>query len=485
MAGIQSFDAIGRVKPKAARDSRPEQVPARLRACRLLFGFSILASLLPLGAVNWVAYDFSNAIVALAGLAAMTFASHSKRLLALERAAWFLAVAFMLWVLVQATPFAGGFLGHPIWRAAADLLGPLPATASLDPGASFYALPSVVSPFLAFIASLRLFGEDRAAWRLVGALGVCGGAVALYGLGQYLFFPGAGLVYADVARPGALTAVLVNRNNAATLLGVAALLQFAPIFREIAQLRSTRSHRTLDPFLFVRRQPAAIAQIMLLAVTLTALLLTASRAGVGSTIVGFLVMVVLLGLSTASRRGQRPSAMVGTRLARVVTGAAAVLLVAAVFSGRAWLRVEAGGMEDARFCILPGLLAAVRDNGIFGTGLGSFQQVFQAYRDPSCGLGFVWDHAHDLYLEGVLTLGIPFIAGCLFLIVRLCTCWWRGLRQRRRARAAPAAGAAITVLVALHSVVDFSLQIPGVALFVAAALGGCAVISEGRDDGIR
>ena len=293
-------------------------------------------------------------------------------------------------------------------------LGPIPGTASLDPGASFYALPALVSPFLTFIACLRLFGDDRSAWQLIGWLGVGGGIVAGYGLIQFLVFPDSGLLYADLARAGALTATLVNRNNTATLLGVAALLLFASLFRDTGRLRTVRPAEGFDAIQFVVRQPTVMAWLALLLITLTALLLTMSRAGVASTIAGFLVMVALLGAFSVPRGGQRATTVVGGRLTYVTIGIASVLLVAAVFAGRVWLRIAAGGLDDAQFCILPGVLDAIRDNGIFGTGLATFQQIFQAYRDPGCGLGFVWDHAHDLYLEGMATLGIPFAAGCLF-----------------------------------------------------------------------
>ena len=121
---------------------------------------------------------------------------------------------------------------------------------------------------------------------LIGWLGVGGEIVAGYGLIQFLVFPDSGLLYADLARAGALTATLVNRNNTATLLGVAALLLFASLFRDAGRLRTVRPAEGFDAIQFVVRQPTVMAWLALLLITLTALLLTMSRAGVASTIAG-------------------------------------------------------------------------------------------------------------------------------------------------------------------------------------------------------
>ena len=46
--------------------------------------------------------------------------------------------------------------------------------------------------------------------------------------------------------------------------------------------------------------------------------------------------------------------------------------------------------------------------------------------------------------------------------------------------AALVAGLAALVLVTLHSIVDFSLQIPGVAVYVAAAIAAAVAVALGR-----
>ncbi|MFP6563251.1 MAG: hypothetical protein VCC68_02065, partial [Myxococcota bacterium] len=87
----------------------------------------------------------------------------------------------------------------------------------------------------------------------------------------------------------------------------------------------------------------------------------------------------------------------------------------------------------------------------------------------------VWRRAHSTYLENALELGIP-AAVALFASIGTCAGYcWLGIGRRRRDRIYPAIAVAATALVAAHSTVDFSLQIPAVAVSYAFLLGlGCA-----------
>ena len=82
-----------------------------------------------------------------------------------------------------------------------------------------------------------------------------------------------------------------------------------------------------------------------------------------------------------------------------------------------------------------------------------------------------FDKTHNTYLENIFELGWP-VAGILFLCVTwlLLVCW-RGVRYRRRDWVYPATGVAATVLVGVHSLFDFSLQMPGTAITYACILG--------------
>jgi O-antigen ligase len=110
----------------------------------------------------------------------------------------------------------------------------------------------------------------------------------------------------------------------------------------------------------------------------------------------------------------------------------------------------------------------------FGSGAGSFVEVFQI-DEPNRLLGLSYaNHAHNDWLELMMTMGLP---GLLLLLVSL----WAFARATRAAfraplgegRRAPFArlGAVILLIFALGSIGDYPLRTPSLAcLFVVAVL---------------
>jgi O-antigen ligase len=105
-----------------------------------------------------------------------------------------------------------------------------------------------------------------------------------------------------------------------------------------------------------------------------------------------------------------------------------------------------------------------------GHGYGTYEQTFRLYQDRSAGL-FLVDKAHNTYLEHAAELGVPatvlLYLGPLILFL-FCL---RGVFMRRRGKIFPLLAVSATVLVAVHALVDFSLQIPAIAVTYAAILG--------------
>jgi hypothetical protein len=163
---------------------------------------------------------------------------------------------------------------------------------------------------------------------------------------------------------------------------------------------------------------------------------------------------------------------------------AAVLVIAglfALFAGRSAHRLQELGSDDGRWCAFAATFAAIKDNWIFGAGLGAFQDVFPVYRDADCaGVFGVWERAHDVFLEGWLALGVAFPAALTIGYATLTAAFVRGLNIRRRLRFVPVMGLSALILASLHAIVDFSLQIPGLAVYFAAIMAAAAIVSLGR-----
>jgi hypothetical protein len=77
-------------------------------------------------------------------------------------------------------------------------------------------------------------------------------------------------------------------------------------------------------------------------------------------------------------------------------------------------------------------------------------------------------------------MGLPFAVVVSFVFIYLVSVFTVGYHARQRFRIIPLIGMGILLLTILHSMVDFSLQIPGVAAYVAAALGAAVAISLTR-----
>jgi O-antigen ligase len=101
--------------------------------------------------------------------------------------------------------------------------------------------------------------------------------------------------------------------------------------------------------------------------------------------------------------------------------------------------------------------------------MGSFESLYSVFQPTSLYLSF--DKAHNTYLENALDLGIPISLAIVLAVAAPALRCLRGLRERSRDAHFCAAAVGATVLIALHSTVDFGIQIPAVAVAFSAILG--------------
>jgi O-antigen ligase len=93
------------------------------------------------------------------------------------------------------------------------------------------------------------------------------------------------------------------------------------------------------------------------------------------------------------------------------------------------------------------------------------------YRDRTIDVSAYWDKAHNSYLEVFQGLGMIFglmLIGTLGFFFLSCAI---GSLRRRRDATPPLVASAACVLVGVHALVDFSLQMQGVTLTFMALLG--------------
>lgn len=393
-----------------------------------------------------------------------------------------LLAALLAYTLLQTTPIADGWINN-LWKPVDNLIGPARNSISSAPGMTLDALPKLALPFLVFLTALSLFQGDADAFMLWSALAYFGAAYAIFAIFQDLFFPEQLFLAQKRYYVGFLTGTFVNRNTTGTFFGIAFMLNSGLVFHSLRKIRANNFVRqivSLDLHWRDKNVRLLFHALLCLAVAV-ALFLTQSRGAVGASFVAIVLGTVVMAMRPLTNDPPVERASKFRTFARIVGVLLVVLGLFALFAGQSIHRMEEQGSEDARWCAFASTIAAIKDHPIFGAGLSTFQDVFPSYRSVECaGIGGIWDHAHDLFLEGYLGMGIGFAIATVFTYALLVGACIQGLRSRHRYRFVPAMGLATLVLVSLHSIVDFSLQIPGVAVYSAAVLASTVTISLGR-----
>jgi O-antigen ligase len=210
-----------------------------------------------------------------------------------------------------------------------------------------------------------------------------------------------------------------------------------------------------------RTGAAMLAGIFILCV---GLLGTGSRGGSISTLFALFVFAVLTGQSRSSGKEQRLTILV------------AGLVLLAVFIGFSDELVghvrESGISDQSRLKVWRAILDSIGAAPFLGYGYGTFADVFPVFRtDVIVPFTDRWAMAHNTYLEVLQGLGLVFGAMLILSVGSLLLICLRGATTRRRDAMVPRAAVSVGMLVGLHSLVDFSLQIQAITLTFMAILG--------------
>ena len=385
-----------------------------------------------------------------------------------------------LWAVIQWAPWTPASWHHPLWAEASRVLGQdLAGRISVNPERTLTALVRLVCYGGVFWLSLQLCRDFERARRGLRLIVYSGALYALYGL-FVQFSSSDKILWMDKwAYPGVVTSTFVNRNSYASFAGLGLVCAFALFLNEVRGASGTNASARMKIRSSVEQLlgPAAPLCVAMLVIA-TALLLTESRAGTSSTLLGLLVLVgaAFTGRTIRARQAAVPALL-------LLMAGVAVFSMSGENLAERLARTEAGELtgrnRGAAYTIV---IRAIGDAPLLGTGYGSFRDVFPIYRDASIEGSGSWDKAHNTYLENALELGIPAAAALCGAVLGCARRCWLGIRQRRRNRIYPAVGVATTALVAAHSAVDFSLQIPAVSVTYAFILGiACAQSFPTRD----
>ena len=449
-----------------------------------LFVLLLMVAPVPLGANrDWAWSPIVVAIGALAALAAMVSGSRGgfdvapqerKPLVCLLAAfGVFLAIA-----LLQMSPLAPLAGSARYYQRARELLGaahaPVPSIAIDE---SYYVLLRCLACGLVFLTARSIFrGQAQARFLLVGLI-VSAVMVAAYGFymqvtthGCYVF----GLLkkegeYKPLFDRCLMSGTFVGPNNFACYLGMGVVAALALLFGDPAgeghRHRHHRRHRLHE---FDHEEESGrrwltgtnLGLVAAAVVCMGGALISGSRAAFGSTIAGAVILGLLL------IRGRADS---GKALRRMVAGGVlAGLIIGAIAGGSLLRKFSVSEQNYNRVLIWKVSLDAVAHSPWLGWGLGSYTDVWPLFQRPE--LTQPNDKAHSTPIHVLVEMGVP--GGIVAMLLALIP-WLACLRGalRRHDRWLPAAAFAVVTVPVLHSLLDFSLQIPAIAFMTCALLG--------------
>lgn len=425
---------------------------------------------LPFGSVSIVAICI---LLIVASVAVALFATGAEKLPAGGAVAAGALVVFAAYActlyLQTISRDAADPLAHPIWREAGQILGQkLAATSSIAHEQPFYAVGLPLLSILMFLGGYFCGADDDHARRLLSATGWICGCYAVFAIMHFAVAPTMVLWQEKIAYLTSLTGPFTNRNAAGVYFGTGAVVWLVLAIQSITDGRSERENsrrsRRRRRRSLKSRLRLAILPISFFAACTIALLLSGSRAATACVLAGLCVIFSIALRQTLSDRNRR--------LLLILGGAIVIFVLYQVAGGSVGERLQSDGTEGGgRSLAYWAIVRMIEDFPALGTGLGTFQWSFTAYRTAQISAWGIWDKAHNIPLEiaaeGGLPLAIVVIAAWLVIMALL------GWSIVRAARPLPLVIAAFSaaLIALLHSLVDFSLQIPAYSVTIAALAG--------------
>jgi O-antigen ligase len=356
---------------------------------------------------------------------------------------------------------------HPIWSEVSGITGQkLTPSASIAHNQPAYALGAPFAAILALVSGI-VVGCDRVrARQALWTMAWSGAAYATYGIFSFVVFPGKILWRQKQAYLTDVTGTFVNRNTAAAYFGSCAVVWLLLLCDAVRQSLppgpiewSMFSERTLS-----HTPKRAVIACALLFVCLAAMFMTRSRGGV---VLSLLMLVVAFALSF-----RRDFSHLSTRMAGIAVALVIVFMLLQIMGAGVNARFNVNDLaSEGRLETYRSTLRLIADYPWFGTGLGTFALSYPAYRSDRVPVLGVWDRAHSTPLELAAEVGLPLAGAIVVGWLIIFAVLMRGLIIRRRDAVIPLAGLLVGLLGNLHSMIDFSLQIPGYALVVFAVVG--------------
>lgn len=356
---------------------------------------------------------------------------------------------------------------HPLWAATGEQTD---ATASVNLGLTVDRVLILVTCLLLFSVAAQIGRSPTLAGWMLTAILLAMTAAAIYGLVRFSM-PDAAIFGASDRLDSRLRGPFISPNLFSAYIGVGAAAAAINVLLALGLggAASSRPRRISD--LVERFVGNAAPHLVVLAVLLSALLLTGSRAGVFASLIGLAGGAMLV-------------------LSRMGRAWALSVLAITVALGAVSL---SGGLSGSQFSVLQDRFAKVDDDllggrsdiyeaageliserPLVGHGWGTFEDVVYSAGEERPILPSLAPvkYAHNFYLELASGLGVPgtvVLLGAILMVVGRCV---MGTMSRRTDEVRyPAIAIAGTLVFAVHGFFDDPLLLPYVAYVYAILLG--------------
>lgn len=343
---------------------------------------------------------------------------------------------------------------------------------SMAPPWTWHALWFMFIPLSVLVHAAQLsYDQVRKLGTVVLLIGLAGGVLAI---AQVLGDPRGLLFPYRVSHFGLAIGLFANRNHQAVFLATLVPIALMALRRNRIKVRfDQKSSRRVDV--------TNLVVLILVAALFPLVLASGSRAGLTALIVSVVMSLVVLPPfaderdktgATGKMQAKRRHKAVGWTLLSVIAGLAVTGLA---FRNDRAVSIDRilviDPLEDLRTKILPTAFAMTRLYAPLGSGVGTFEPVYQIHEPDDLLFPVYANHVHNDWLEVAMTAGVPGILLLGWAIgawgLAAFVCLRRQARRERLNIDLVSAGLIVTLVTALASISDYPLRTPAFgALFM-------------------
>ena len=219
-----------------------------------------------------------------------------------------------------------------------------------------------------------------------------------------------------------------------------------------------------------------ISALLIILLLIVGVAVTRSRAGLALLVPALLGSLVIVWQRNAVGAQNKMILVVGGVMAVAIAAAAQFVLTVIV------PRFDAMRESEVRFEAWPDVIRAASAVQPWGAGVGSFDPIYRSIERLDIMTAAFLNHAHNDYLEIWLEAGV---FGALLLAAFLAWWWsvtikaWRSSEKNRSSSLRRAASLVVGLLL-VHSIFDYPLRTPLLAMVFALA---CACLVVHREEG--